>query len=188
MGIIAALIISSLVAAAASAGVGIANTVSQQKTNQRNIDMQNAANQQNQYNIEHAHQIEMNDLKEAGLNPVLTATGGNGAPITSIQAAKAQAPQFDGSGISSAINGMQHALTMSMMMQMRQDISAERNATLASIAKGHDAQSAANAALRASRSVHAGQSLPNSAKALQRGRERIPQYIIDIVKNNNLWE
>lgn len=165
MGIIGALIASAVISAISGlAGAGI-NYASTAKTSQANIDMQNAINQQNQYNIEHAHEIEMNDLKRAGLNPVLTATGGQGAPISMLQSPKATAPQMDLSGISTAMSGIQHALTMQMMMSMRADIAAEHNATLSSIAKGHDAQSAANAALRASMAAQKGKSLINSSKS-----------------------
>ena len=33
------------------------------------------------YYTEHAHQVEVNDLRQAGLNPILSATGGRGAPM-----------------------------------------------------------------------------------------------------------
>lgn len=171
MGIIGALIVSALIAATSSAiGAGL-NYASTSKTNQQNIDMQNQTNAQNQYNIEHAHQIEMADLKAAGLNPVLTATGGSGAPIQALNSPKAQAPQIDTSGISSAISGIQHALTMQYMMGMRADMAAERNATLSAIANGKNAQSAANAALRASTNLKLAEHRVMSAKQV-----------------NNLWE
>lgn len=187
MGIFTALIISAIIGAVASAGVGIANVASQQKTNQQNIDMQNATNAQNQYNIEHAHQIEMADLKAAGLNPVLTATGGSGAPVSMLQSPKAQAPQFDGSGINSAMSAVQHAITMQMMMDMRQDMAAERNATLASIAKGHDAQSAANAALKASMTVNNGRAAVSSAKQINRfSQSDLKKY--QKILSYNLWK
>ena len=112
MGIITALLIGAIVSATASlAGAGI-NYASTAKASQANIDMQNQVNAQNQYNIEHAHEMEMADLKRAGLNPVLTATGGQGAPVSMLQAPKATAPQMDLSGIGTAMSGLQHALTM----------------------------------------------------------------------------
>lgn len=191
MGIIGALIASAVISAVASSvGAGI-NYASTAKTSQANIDMQNATNQQNQYNIEHAHQIEMEDLKQAGLNPVLTATGGQGAPVSMLQSPKAQAPQMDLSGIGTAIQGLTHAMTMNMMMEMRGDISAERNATLSSIAKGHDAQSAANAALRASMASQKGESLINSSKSwMEKYYGLDPKMLSKLKKiaSYNLWK
>lgn len=164
------MLILAVVGSLAGAGAGVAsakmNADSQAVTNQQNIEMQKEVNAQNQYNIEHAHQIEMNDLKEAGLNPVLTAYGGSGAPIQSLNSPKAIAPQYDLSGISSAMNGLTHMATMAMMMGYRQDMAAERNATLSAIAKGHDAQSAANAALRASTVASRGSAAVRTAKQI----------------------
>lgn len=45
--------------------------------------MTNAQWRHDEYMANSAHQREVNDLRSAGLNPVLSATGGNGAPATS---------------------------------------------------------------------------------------------------------
>lgn len=47
------------------------------------VNMTNAQWRHDEYMANSAHQREVNDLRSAGLNPVLSATGGNGAPATS---------------------------------------------------------------------------------------------------------
>ena len=47
------------------------------------VNMTNAQWRHDEYMSNSAHQREVNDLRSAGLNPVLSATGGNGAPATS---------------------------------------------------------------------------------------------------------
>lgn len=174
-----------LASAGASAGAAVysakKNYDAQMQTNEQNIQMQNATNAQNQYNIEHAHQIEMEDLKAAGLNPVLTATGGSGAPIQALNSPKAVAPQMDLSGIGSAMSGLSHMATSMLMMNMMQENAQARNATLSSIAASKNAQSAANAALRAqtlekihvnkygaSQNLNMGYNSANSAKFMEK--------------------
>ncbi len=67
---------------------------------QQNLQQQMAWNE---YAAQHAHQWEMSDLKNAGLNPILTATGGNGASVHSITP---QMPDLTGYGnaVSNAFN------------------------------------------------------------------------------------
>lgn len=47
------------------------------------VNMTQAQWKHDEYMANTAHQREVNDLRSAGLNPVLSATGGNGAPATS---------------------------------------------------------------------------------------------------------
>lgn len=47
------------------------------------VNMTNAQWRHDEYMANSAHQREVNDLRSAGLNPILSATGGNGAPATS---------------------------------------------------------------------------------------------------------
>lgn len=57
----------------------------------------------NEYAAKHAHQWEIEDLKNAGLNPILTATGGSGASVHSVTP---QMPDISGYGnaVSNAFN------------------------------------------------------------------------------------
>lgn len=145
-GAIIALLIGSIVASLAGAGAGVyagaKNYQAQQEANQTNLLLNEQANSAN-YDIaklnnetqldiaKNAHQYEMADLKAAGLNPVLTATGGQGAHIGSLntpvmQAGRVQAPQLDLSGLSSALNSMSHMMMMSMIMDGRMKMNNER--------------------------------------------------------------
>lgn len=161
----------SAVGSATAAGVNYASTKS---TNEANAKMQADANKQNQYNLEHAHQIEMEDLKAAGLNPILTATGGSGAPQTSMQAARMQAPQLDFSGIGSAMSSMLSTLMLSQVMDSK--VEALKANTEAKIAASEisaasrkevaDKYIKARQVAAAARNAEAGKSLVSSAKGV----------------------
>lgn len=146
-----------LASAGTAAGVSAYNNAKnieyQKEANTQNIEFQREVNAQAQYNLEHQHQIEMNDLKEAGLNPILTVTGGSGAGQAYLNAPQVKAPQSDLSGVGTALSGLNHMASSMMMMAMLQQNNEARNATLAAIAKGNNATSAANAALRAQTSL-----------------------------------
>lgn len=82
------------------------NAANTAKINQKNLDLQAAINLDN---IEAArlnnvtavdlantaHQREVRDLRDAGLNPILSATGGNGAATPSLQSPNLDAPTLD---------------------------------------------------------------------------------------------
>lgn len=114
-----AALIGTAIAGIASAGVAAYNNErnidAQEEANEQNVKMQQETNEQAQYNAEHAHQIEMADLEAAGLNPVLTATGGNGAPLANISAPSQKPVVSDMSGVSSSISSMMNSMAMVMM-------------------------------------------------------------------------
>lgn len=138
--------IASVAGAATSATVAGVNNAknieAQREANAQNIAYQKEVNDQNQYNLEHAHQIEMADLQAAGLNPVLTATGGSGASLQRLEAPSVQPIRSDVSGITGAINGMGSALQSMMMMSamadMRKEISLSHDQTLLAMSGKRD--------------------------------------------------
>lgn len=142
-----ALVIASIIGSLAAAGAGIAgsamNYQAQKDTNAANIAMQNQTNQMAMGMSNTAHQREMEDLKRAGLNPVLTATGGSGSPVASISSPKQQAPQIDMSSIGSAITGTVQSLTNLKMAEMigerYKDINADKIAADANL-KGNKSE------------------------------------------------
>lgn len=142
-----ALLTASLVSAGIAAGVSAANNAknidAQKQANEDNIAFQREVNAQNQYNIEHAHQIEMQDLQAAGLNPVLTGMGGSGASVQKLDAPQVNPVRSDVSGVTNAIAGfgqtMQSLMMFSMMSDMRKELTQSRNDTLLAMSGNRDA-------------------------------------------------
>lgn len=133
IGTLIALALGSIASAAIGAGISAKNNQDnldyQKEANQQNIDLAREVNAQNQYNMEHAHQIEMKDLEAAGLNPVLTASGGSGAQLANLSTPNVKAPRSDLSGVGSAITSALNSLTMLTMASSM----AKNNAALANM-------------------------------------------------------
>lgn len=115
-----AILIGSIVSAVLGGGASIANSAiqksAQDQANQTNIDLANATNQTQIELANTAHQREMADLKAAGLNPVLTATGGNGAATPGLTTASVSPAGFDMSGIASVMTSMSNMMLLSLLM------------------------------------------------------------------------
>jgi len=94
-------ITGAIIAGGAQAGGGILGTIMQNQANAKQADRQMWF-QERMSNT--AHQREVRDLRLAGLNPILSATGGSGA--SSPVGAKAEMENVLGSGVSSAMEAM----------------------------------------------------------------------------------
>ena len=93
------------IGAALSAVAGpVANYFSQQETNRANRDIANAQMGFQERMRSTSHQAEVEDLKRAGLNPILSAGGaGAGTPAgagTVLQAPKIELPDLMAYGVS----------------------------------------------------------------------------------------
>lgn len=82
-GAVAGSVISALGSMAGSGMFSGKNTGRSYKDMLYDVNMTQAQWAHDEYMANSAHQREVNDLRSAGLNPVLSATGGNGAPATS---------------------------------------------------------------------------------------------------------
>ena len=102
-------VLSSLISGAGGIAGGLmqnnANKQLQQKANDANAQMMAENRQWQEMMANTAHQRQVKDLKAAGLNPILSATGGSGAAVPSGGAATAGAARMEdviSKGISSA--------------------------------------------------------------------------------------
>ncbi|WGL31276.1 DNA pilot protein [Dipodfec virus UOA04_Rod_850] len=83
-----------------------------------------------------AHQREIKDLSAAGLNPVLSAMGGTGAPVTSGATASGYSPGSGAKGdtdtsLSSALVGLFSSMLQSQTALTNQAVSAQNNLAVA---------------------------------------------------------
>lgn len=70
---------SSIGAILGGSVTGIGSVMNNKRQYHWQRDLLHLQNELNQYNAQHSHQWEVEDLRAAGLNPILSATGGDGA-------------------------------------------------------------------------------------------------------------
>ena len=93
----------AITAALGGLAASVGNYFSQQETNRTNVDMANNQMKFQQSMDNSKHQREVQDLKAAGLNPILSAGGSPGVPSgasATLQAPQIQMPDLMAYGIS----------------------------------------------------------------------------------------
>lgn len=100
----AAFPVSAIANVGMAAGSGMLNYASQQQANRDNITLAKETMDWQKMMSNTAHQREVQDLKDAGLNPILSA-GGSGASTPQGATPTMVAPQIDMPGIFSMVKG-----------------------------------------------------------------------------------
>ena len=100
---------------------GQTSAQAQAQANAQNIEFQREVNAQQQYNLEHSHQIEVADLQAAGLNPWLSV--GGGAQQANLQTA--QVEPVDGSKMLQTTTALMLMFAMKMMFPSKTTLTKE---------------------------------------------------------------
>lgn len=124
----AAFPVSAIANVGMAAGSGMLNYASQTAANRDNITLAKETMDWQKMMSNTAHQREVQDLKDAGLNPILSA-GGNGASTPSGSTPSMVAPQIDMPGLYSMIS------SAVQLDQNQQKIDIDKANSMASIAE-----------------------------------------------------
>lgn len=104
----------------------------------------NKAWSRQKFAAQNAHQWEVNDLRAAGLNPILSATGGNGANLPSVavaQNANSEAPNII--GMMSALQGIRNQEQQEKVLKAQENLlrtQADRETDSATLLRSQTAQ------------------------------------------------
>ena len=92
-----------------SAGLGLlGSSISSSRQYKHQLALQLQAQQWQTQMANTAHQREVKDMRAAGLNPILSATGGNGAAVGSVGQGSAAEPSMDLVGSALAFQQMKN--------------------------------------------------------------------------------
>lgn len=121
--------IGAIVSAVGSLAGGAMSQSGQNSANSMNRKQAQQNNMLNAYISSHGHRIEMNDLKKAGLNPILTATGGRGVGPFATSSSNTQ--NESGVGVASALDALRTITTAFLTDKQAERTKAETANTIA---------------------------------------------------------